>query len=283
VVGVEMAQAYRRLGAEEVTIVEMGDRLLANEEPFVGAEVAEAFEAEGIRVLTGAKATKATRESADAPVTLTLDDGTELVGDELVVAVGRQARTDDIGVDTVGLTPGRYLEVDDRLRVTGVDGGWLYAAGDVNGRALLTHQGKYQARLVGDIIAGRDATAWADNRAVPRVVFTDPQVAAVGKTEQQARDAGIEVRTVHYDIGDVAAGALHGKGVSGTAQLVIDQARRVVVGATFVGPAVGELVHAATIAIVGEVLMDTLWHAVPAFPTLSEVWLRLLEADRALG
>ena len=283
VVGVEMAQAYRRLGAEEVTIVEMGDRLLANEEPFVGAEVAEAFADEGIRVLTGAKATKATRESADAPVTLTLDDGTELVGDELVVAVGRQARTDDIGVDTVGLTPGRYLEVDDRLRVTGVDGGWLYAAGDVNGRALLTHQGKYQARLVGDIIAGRDVTAWADNRAVPRVVFTDPQVAAVGKTEQQARDAGIEVRTVHYDIGDVAAGALHGKGVSGTAQLVIDQARRVVVGATFVGPAVGELVHAATIAIVGEVPMDTLWHAVPAFPTLSEVWLRLLEADRALG
>ena len=283
VVGVEMAQAYRRLGAEEVTIVEMGDRLLANEEPFVGAEVAEAFADEGIRVLTGAKATKATRESADAPVTLTLDDGTELVGDELVVAVGRQARTDDIGVDTVGLTPGRYLEVDDRLRVADVDGGWLYAAGDVNGRALLTHQGKYQARLVGDIIAGRDATAWADNRAVPRVVFTDPQVAAVGKTEQQARDAGIEVRTVHYDIGDVAAGALHGKGVSGTAQLVIDQARRVVVGATFVGPAVGELVHAATIAIVGEVPMDTLWHAVPAFPTLSEVWLRLLEADRALG
>ncbi|MPY82028.1 MAG: pyridine nucleotide-disulfide oxidoreductase [Actinophytocola sp.] len=283
VVGVEMAQAYRRLGAEEVTIVEMGDRLLANEEPFVGAEVAEAFADEGIRVLTGAKATKATRESADAPVTLTLDDGTELVGDELVVAVGRQARTDDIGVDTVGLTPGRYLEVDDRLRVADVDGGWLYAAGDVNGRALLTHQGKYQARLVGDIIAGRDVTAWADNRAVPRVVFTDPQVAAVGKTEQQARDAGIDVRTVHYDIGDVAAGALHGKGVSGTAQLVIDQTHRVVVGATFVGPAVGELVHAATIAIVGEVPMDTLWHAVPAFPTLSEVWLRLLEADRALG
>ncbi|MPY80045.1 MAG: pyridine nucleotide-disulfide oxidoreductase [Actinophytocola sp.] len=283
VVGVEMAQAYRRLGAEEVTIVEMADRLLLNEEPFVGEELAKAFEAEGTRVLTGAKASRAARESADAPVTLTLDDQRELVGDEILVAVGRKPRTQDIGLETVGLEPGRHLEVDDELRVKDVDGGWLYAAGDVNGRALLTHQGKYQARLVGDIIAGRDVQAWADNRAVPRVVFTDPQVAAVGKTEQQARDAGIDVRTVRYDIGSIAAGALHGKDVSGTTQLVIDQSRRIIVGATFVGPDVGELLHAATIAIVGEVPLDTLWHAVPAFPTLSEVWLRLLEADRTLG
>jgi pyruvate/2-oxoglutarate dehydrogenase complex dihydrolipoamide dehydrogenase (E3) component len=283
VVGSEMAQAYRRLGAEEVTIVEMADRLLSAEEPFVGEELASAFESEGIRVLTGAKAIRASRERADRPVTLVLDDGSELVGDELLVAVGRRARTEDIGVETVGLKPGGYLEVDDQLRVRGVDGGWLYAAGDVNGRALLTHQGKYQARLVGDIIAGRDLQAWADHRAVPRVMFTDPQVAAVGSTEQQARDAGVEVRTVQYDVGSVAGGALHGKGVKGTAQLVIDQRSRVIVGATFVGPGVGELLHAATIAIVGQVPLDTLWHAVPAFPTISEVWLRLLEADRSLG
>ena len=203
-----------------------------------------------------------------------------MVGDELLVAAGRRPRTDDIGLETVGLSPGGYLKVDDRLRVLGVEGEWLYAAGDVNGRALLTHQGKYQARLAGDIIAGRDQQAWADHRAVPRVTFTDPQVAAVGSTEAQARDAGLHVKTVRYDIGATAGGALAGKGVHGTAQLVIDQDRRVIVGASFVGPGVGEMLHAATIAIVGEVPLDRLWHAVPAYPTISEVWLRLLEADR---
>lgn len=112
------------------------------------------------------------------------------------------------------------------------------------------------------------------------MTFTDPQLAAVGRTERQARGAGIDVRTVGYDAGATAAGALAGKGVHGTAQLVLDQARRVVVDATFVGPGAGELLHAATIAIVGEVPLDTLWHAVPAFPTVSEVWLRLLETER---
>jgi pyruvate/2-oxoglutarate dehydrogenase complex dihydrolipoamide dehydrogenase (E3) component len=280
VVGAEMAQAYRWLGAEQVTIVEQADRLLPAEEPFAGTELAEALRADGIDVRTGATAVRAARPAPDAPVTLTLAEGTELTADELLVAVGRRPNTTDIGLDTVGLEPGGYLDTDDRLRVRGVDGGWLYAAGDVNGRALLTHQGKYQARLVGAIIAGADVEAWADHRAVPRVTFTDPQVAAVGKTEQQARDAGIDVRTVRYDLGATAAGALAGTGVHGTAQLVIDQARRTIVGATFVGPGAGELLHAATIAIVGEVDLDTLWHAVPAFPTLSEVWLRLLETER---
>jgi pyruvate/2-oxoglutarate dehydrogenase complex dihydrolipoamide dehydrogenase (E3) component len=278
VVGVEMAQAYRRLGAEQVTVVEQADRLLPAEEPFAGTELAEALRADGIDVRTGATAVRAAR--ADGPVTLTLADGTELTGDELLVAVGRRPNTADIGLDTVGLEAGGYLDTDDRLRVRGVEGGWLYAAGDVNGRALLTHQGKYQARLVGAIVAGVDVEAWADRRAVPRVTFTDPQVAAVGRTERQARDAGIDVRTVRYDLGATAAGALAGTGVHGTTQLVLDQARRVIVGATFVGPGAGELLHAATIAIVGEVPLDTLWHAVPAFPTLSEVWLRLLETER---
>jgi dihydrolipoamide dehydrogenase len=188
--------------------------------------------------------------------------------------------TDDLGLETVGLEAGAPLDVDDQLRVNGVDGGWLYAVGDVNGRALLTHQGKYQARIVGDVIAGRDIQAWADHAAVPRVVFTDPQVAAVGMTEQQARDAGISVKTVSRTLGDVAAGALHGTDTTGTAKLVIDRPRRVIVGATFTGPGAAELVHAATVAIVGRVSLDQLWHAVPSFPTLSEIWLRLLEADR---
>lgn len=212
-----------------------------------------------------------------------LADGSELTGDELLVATGRRANTDDIGLETVGLQPGGFLAVDDSLRVRGVDGDWLYAAGDVNGRALLTHQGKYQARLVGDIIAGHPRQAWADHVAVPRVTFTDPQVAAVGKTEAQARDAGVAVRTVRYDLGATAAGALAGEGVHGTAQLVIDADQRLLIGATFVGPGVAELVHAATIAIVGKVTIDTLWHAVPAFPTLSEVWLRLLEGERGVS
>ncbi len=283
VVGTEMAQAYRWLGAGEVTIVEQADRLLPQEEPFAGAELAAALTELGITVRTGHGATTAVRPAADGPVTLVLDDGTELVADELLVAAGRRANTDDIGLGTIGLSPGGFLDTDDRLRVRGVEGGWLYAAGDVNGRALLTHQGKYQARLVGDIIAGHDREAWADHVAVPRVSFTDPQVAAVGRTEQQARDAGFAVRTVRYDFGSTAAGALAGKGVHGTAQLVIDTERRVIVGATFVGPGVGELLHAATIAIAGQVPLDTLWHAVPAFPTLSEVWLRLLEAERGVS
>jgi dihydrolipoamide dehydrogenase len=215
-------------------------------------------------------------------VTLRLDDGTELVGDELLVAAGRTYNTDDIGLDAVGLEPGGPLEVDDQLRVTAVEGGWLYAAGDVNGRALLTHQGKYQARVVGDVLGGKDRSAWADHTAVPQVVFTDPELAAVGLSEQQARDAGLDVKTVSYDIGAVAGGALLGNDVRGRAQLVIDQSERVVVGATFVGPTVGEMLHAATIAVVGKVPIDTLWHAVPAFPTVSEVWLRLLEADRGI-
>jgi pyruvate/2-oxoglutarate dehydrogenase complex dihydrolipoamide dehydrogenase (E3) component len=280
VVGVEMAQAWRRLGAE-VTVVEAMDTLLPNHEPFVGAELQEALEAGGITVLTGQKMTAARRDGDDGPVTATLADGAELSADEILVAVGRRPLTDDIGLDVVGLEPGGYVEVDGHLRATGVDGDWLYAVGDVNGRALLTHQGKYQARLVGDHLAGRDVPeAWADDRAVPGVVFTDPQVASVGLTEEAARERLGHVITVSHDVGHVAGGALMGKGYGGTAQLVIDADRRVVVGATFVGPGIGELLHAATIAIVGEVPLDRLWHAVPAFPTVSEVWLRLLEAYR---
>jgi pyruvate/2-oxoglutarate dehydrogenase complex dihydrolipoamide dehydrogenase (E3) component len=282
VAGCEMAQAYRRLGTREVTVVEMGERLVGGYEPWAGELVADALRDEGITVLTGRSAEAASRDGHDGPVTLRLDDETELVGDELFVATGRTFNSDDIGLETIGLDPGGPVEVDDQLRVAGVDGGWLYAAGDLNGRALLTHQGKYQGRIIGDIIAGRERSAWADHTAVPQVMFTDPEVAAVGRTEQQARDAGSDVKTVSYDIGSVAGGALLGKGVRGRAQLVIDQSERIVVGETFVGPNVGEMLHAATIAVVGKVPIDTLWHAVPAFPTVSEVWLRLLEADRGV-
>lgn len=282
VIGVEMAQAVRRLGAAEVTIIEALDGLLANEEPFVSDELVVALEADGIAIELGARAEQVAREGTDGPVTVTLADGRELTGDELLVAVGRRAPTDDLGLGTVGVEPGRggFLEVDDHLRVPGHD--WLYVVGDANGRALLTHQGKYQARLVGDALAGIEvAAAWADHDAVPRVVFTDPQIAAVGLTEKGAREAGHDVLTVSFNLGHTAGGALYGKGTSGTAQLVVDRARRTILGATFVGPGVGEMLHAATIAIVSEVTIDRLWHAVPAFPTISEVWLRLLEQVRA--
>jgi pyruvate/2-oxoglutarate dehydrogenase complex dihydrolipoamide dehydrogenase (E3) component len=281
VVGVEMAQAYRRLGAE-VTVVEMAGRLLATEEPFVGTQLEEAFEAEGITVHTGAEAVRAVREG-DGPVTLTLADGTDLVADELVVATGRRPNTGDLGLETVGLEPGRSIATDDQLRATGVDGDWLYAIGDVNGRALLTHHGKYQARLVGDHLAGSEVEARADHQAVVRVVFTDPQVAAVGLTLASAREQGLDVEALSTGVGDVAGAALLGEGVSGTAQLVVDRQARTIVGATFTGPGVGEMIHAATIAIVSGITLDQLWHAVPAFPTISEVWLRLLEADRGIS
>jgi pyruvate/2-oxoglutarate dehydrogenase complex dihydrolipoamide dehydrogenase (E3) component len=277
-IGVEMAQCYKRLGSEEVTVVEGSERLLAREEPFAGDELRGAFEREGITVITGARMTKVTRQGTDGPVTGTLDDGRQITADEILVAVGRRANTRDVGADTVGLEPGRYFDVDDRLRVKGVDGDWLYAVGDVSGNAQLTHMGKYQGRLFGDIIAGMDVTDIGDARGVPRVTFTDPQVAAVGLTEAQAREQGVNVRTVQYDMGAVSCGYTRGNDIHGTCQIVVDEDRRVIVGATFTGPDVQELVHAATIALIGEVTLDTLWHAVPSFPTVSEVWLRLLEA-----
>jgi pyruvate/2-oxoglutarate dehydrogenase complex dihydrolipoamide dehydrogenase (E3) component len=274
VVGVEMAQAWRTLGSD-VTLVELADRLLPAEEPFAGEQLAEALAGLGVDVRTGVKLDAVRRDGA--AVLATLSDGDVVEADELVVATGRRGAVDGLGLETVGVEPGGFVEVDEHLRVRGVPGGWLYAVGDVNGRAPLTHTGKYQARLAGDEIAGSADPATGD-LLTPRVVFTDPQVAAVGLTEAQAREQGIAVRAVRYELGDLAAAATLGQRVGGTAQIVVDQERQVLVGATFTGPGVGELLHAATIAIVGEVPLPTLWHAIPAFPTLSEVWLRLLEA-----
>jgi dihydrolipoamide dehydrogenase len=277
-IGAEMAQAFRRLGSREVTVVEGSDRLLAREEPFAGEEVRAAFEAEGIRVVVGTSLAEVRREDRRGPVTGVLSDGTSVEADELLVAVGRRPHTADIGLDSVGLSPGGSVDVDEQLRATGVEGGWLYAVGDVNGLSLLTHMGKYQARIAGDVIGGRDASDRSSRNAVPRVTFTDPQVCAVGLTEAQARQHLPEVRTVRFGTGDVAGASTQGEGISGTSFLVIDERRHVIVGATFTGPQVAELLHSATVAIVGEVPMATLWHAVPSFPTVSEVWLRLMEA-----
>ncbi|MCK9920930.1 NAD(P)/FAD-dependent oxidoreductase [Frankia sp. AgPm24] len=292
-VGAELAQAFRRLGSESVTVVEGAPRLLAREEEFVGDEVRAAFEAEGITVLVDTRATAVHRPPAhradqrrpQVSVQVTGPAGVvrELVADEILVAAGRTPATDDLGLETIGSRPGGFVEVDEHLRARAVPQGWLYAVGDVCGRALLTHMGKYQARIAADVIvgrhdsAGRPARDHADGRAVPRVTFTDPQVAAVGLTERAAREAGLAVRAVRVPTGGVAGASVRGRGAVGTSMLVIEEDRRVVVGATFTGADTQELLHAATIAIVGEVSLDRLWHAVPAFPTVSEVWLGLLE------
>jgi pyruvate/2-oxoglutarate dehydrogenase complex dihydrolipoamide dehydrogenase (E3) component len=276
-IGLEMAQAYRRLGVGQVTVLEVLPRLLAREEPFASEELRVALEAEGIAVHTGISITRVERDHSGT-VRAVLADGTQVVGDELLVAAGRRPATGDLGLEHVGLEPGRSVEVDDQLRATEVPDGWLYAVGDCNGRALLTHMGKYQARIAADVILGKDATSTADHGGVPRVTFTDPQVCAVGLTEADARERGLDVRTVRYATGAVAGAAVLGDEFPGTSQLVINAQREVIVGATFVGPGVQELLHSATVAIAGEVTLNRLWHAVPSFPTVSEVWLRLLEA-----
>ena len=162
-----------------------------------------------------------------------------------------------------------------QLRVGGSE--WLYAIGDVNGRALLTHMGKYQARICGDHILGKEVAATADKQAPPRVTFTDPQVAAVGHTLSSALKNGIDARAIDVPTSATAGASFHGRNMPGTSRLVVDEERRVLGGATFVGPETADFLHAATIAIAGEVPLDCLWHAVPAYPTRSEVWLKLME------
>jgi dihydrolipoamide dehydrogenase len=287
VAGCELAQAWASLGSR-VSVVEMADRLLPGLEPFAGQLLADAMRASGIDVRTDVSVVGAAR-GADGLVTLSLGDGATLEADEVLVATGRKPRSADLGLATVGLAPGSWLDVDDTMAVRQVAGNWLYAAGDINHRVLLTHQGKYQGRVCGDAIVARargnlEAVPWgscsatADHGAVPQVVFTDPEVAAVGLSEQGARASGIGVRTVDYPLGDVAGAALFADGYVGHARVVVDEKRHVLVGATFVGPGAGELLHAATVAVVGEVPLERLWHAVPSYPTISEVWLRLLEA-----
>ena len=296
VVASEFATAFAALGSD-VTVLVRGDGLLGGLEPFAGERVAAALTEAGVDVrlrtsVTGVERPGSASLEDSRPATLTLHDGSTLEVDEILVATGRRPTTDDIGLGTVALEPGQTLAVDDTLRVLGPDHRpieWLYAVGDVNGRALLTHQGKYQARAAGDVIAARAAgrplddapwgahVATADHHAVPSVVFTDPEVAAVGITAAAAAAENRPVRVVDYDLGWVAGATVHAEGYQGLARFVVDTERQVLLGATFVGQDVAELVQAATIAVVGEVPLHRLWHAVPAYPTLSEVWLRLLE------
>ncbi|MDK0523644.1 NAD(P)/FAD-dependent oxidoreductase [Streptomyces sp. ML-6] len=290
VVGVEMATVWQALGAR-VTMLVRGSGILPRMEPFAGELVARALTEAGADIRTGVSATSVRRPVPDGPVLVELDDGTSVEADEILFATGRAPRTDDLGLETVGLEPGSWLTVDDSCRVDGTT--WLYAVGDVNHRALLTHQGKYQARVAGAAIAARATGApppetgpWgahaatADHAAVPQVVFTDPEAASVGLTLAEAERAGHRVRAVDQDLAAVAGAGLYAEGYRGRARMVVDLDREILLGVTFVGPGIGELLHSATVAVAGEVPVARLWHAVPAYPTISEVWLRLLEAYR---
>jgi pyruvate/2-oxoglutarate dehydrogenase complex dihydrolipoamide dehydrogenase (E3) component len=283
VVGVELATAFGRLGAR-VTLVQRAERLLPGLPAEAGRRVHAALAAEEVDVRLGTAMTAVRR--TDDGVRATLDDGAAVTAMTLLVATGRRPATTDVGLDTVGLEPGAPIATDD---TTTALGDWLYAVGDASTGANLTHMGKYQARVCGDVIAARAAdtpltgrygrhAATAEHTAVPQVTFTDPQVGSVGLTEEAARRAGHSVRAVSAEIGDTAGGALQADGYDGFATIVVDTEREVVLGATFVGQDVADMLHAATIAVVGEVPLSRLWHAVPSFPTMSEVWLRLLEA-----
>lgn len=285
-VACEMSQALHALGTAATTVVVRDDRLLPRSEPFAGELLTRSFRQSGIDIRFGATMKQVERQSPHGPVVVHLDDGGQLEADEILVAAGREPVTAGIGLETVGLSPHGPLAVDDSMRVTGVPDGWLYAVGDVNGRNLLTHMGKYQARMCGDVIAARargraddmpSLRDSADARGAPQAIFTDPQVCAAGRTEARARADGFRVRAVTFDMGGVPGAALQADGYTGRAKAVVDEDRKVLLGATIAGPAVVDHLHAITIAVTAEVPLDRLWHAVPAFPTVSEFWLYLLE------
>jgi pyruvate/2-oxoglutarate dehydrogenase complex dihydrolipoamide dehydrogenase (E3) component len=275
-VGCELSQAWSSLGTR-VTLIEGGERVLSREEPFAGEEVASALhERHGIDVRTGARAQRVSRDGD--LVTVALEDGGEVAATEILVAVGRKPRSAGIGLESIGVEPGErgFLDTDGRLRVSERD--WLYAIGDVTGRALFTHMGKYQAWVAAENVLGRKTEATAEGIGSPRVTFTDPQVAAAGQTLAQAEEAGIDARAIDVPTDGTAGASFQGKDTGGTSRIVVDQARQIIVGATFTGFETADFLHAATVAIVGEVPVPRLRHAVAAYPSRSEIWLKLLEA-----
>jgi pyruvate/2-oxoglutarate dehydrogenase complex dihydrolipoamide dehydrogenase (E3) component len=300
VVACECATWLNGLGASEVTIIEPGERLLGHIEPFAGELLAEQLRERGVTVLVDTEIDAVDRPDArdtgvgrihGGPATITAG-GRSFEVDEIVVAAGRTPTSADVGLDRIGIDVSAsqgFVTTDDHMAVPG-GGDWLYAVGDITGRALLTHMGKYQGRIAGDVIAARaegrpiDGSRHrdvADHDMVPAVIFTDPQVASVGLTEAAARDKGIDTETLESDLSKVAGASLLRDDYTGRAKLVVDRASGTLVGATFVGAEVAELLHSASVAILGKVPLETLWHAVPSYPTASEVWLRLLEARRA--
>ena len=294
VAGTELAQAFARLGSAVTLVARSG--LLRNFPAEAADLVAAGLRADGVELRVDTK-TRSVHRNPDGSLTLMLDGGDTVTVDKLLVSTGRRPALDGLGLESVGLFPSDGKPLAIRTDSTGLvaeaagngDRPWLYAVGDAAGKALLTHQGKYEARATGAAIAARakgelrgEPEPWsryaqtADEHAVPNVVFTDPELANVGRSLEQARKDGYNASSVQLPIA-VAGSSLHASNYEGWAQLVVDEDRKVLLGATFAGPDVAELLHAATIAVVGEVPLDRLWHAVPSYPTVSEVWLRLLE------
>jgi pyruvate/2-oxoglutarate dehydrogenase complex dihydrolipoamide dehydrogenase (E3) component len=274
-VGSELAQAWASLGTK-VRLVDAKPHLLGREEPFAGEEVAAALRDRfGVDVRLGAEV--ASVRPGGAGVIVELRDGGAVEGEEILVAVGRKPHTDDLGLEAIGIEPdeGGFIEVDDRMRVGGDDR--LFAIGDVNGRGLFTHVGKYQAWIVAQNLLGHEVGAIAEGIGAPRVTFTDPQVAAVGKTLAAAEKAGIDARAIDVPTDGSPGASFQGKGTGGISRLVVDQAAGTIVGATFTGFETADFLHAATIATVAEVPLARLRHAITAYPTRSDVWLKLLE------
>ncbi|TLM74952.1 NAD(P)/FAD-dependent oxidoreductase [Pseudarthrobacter sp. NamB4] len=292
VAGTELAQAYARLGSA-VTLVARS-RLLRKYPEEAATLVAAGLRADGVEIRLNTE-TRSICGNDDDTFAVQLGDGTFITANKVLVATGRHPALDGLGLEGIGFEPDQHGQLDLSTDSSGLvqetpgDEPWLYAVGDAAGKNLLTHQGKYEARATGDAIAARakgelagTPEVWsryaqtANQHAVPNVVFTDPELATVGRTLEAARDDGYNASSVELPI-QVAGSSLHAENYEGWAQLVVDEDRQVLLGATFAGPDVSELLHAATIAVVGEVPLARLWHAVPSYPTISEVWLRLLE------
>jgi pyruvate/2-oxoglutarate dehydrogenase complex dihydrolipoamide dehydrogenase (E3) component len=259
-IGVELAQVFARFGVA-VSLLEQAERLIAFEEPESSALAAQALRSDGVEVITGTSAA-GVEHGADG-FRLILTDGSDRRGERLLVCAGRRARLDRLGLNTIGLDPrAAHLSVDERMRVT--DGVW--AVGDVTGRGAYTHVATYQADLVVADILGRDA-APADYRALPRVTFLDPEIAAVGLTEEQARDRGLTVHTGLSEVPRSARGWIHKAGNDGFIKLVVDADLGLLVGATSAGPVGGEVLSALAVAVHAEVPVDRLRTMIYAYPT----------------
>ena len=271
-VGIELAQFMRRFGSR-VTIVQGAARLADREDERVSQLLTESLGADGIEVRTGVHAERVTRDGDERAVTL--DDGTTVRGEQLIVAVGRRPRSADIGLETIGVPSGPHggVPIDEHCRVT--EGVW--AAGDCTGQMLFTHLAKYQARIALAWMRGQPRRA--DYRAIPRVIFTDPEVAGVGMTEAQAHEVGLDAAVARIDLpGSIARPYTYERDPRGELSVVMDRARRVLVGAWAVAPLASEWIHQAGLAIRAEIPFEVLLDTVAQFPSYSEAYLSALQA-----
>jgi dihydrolipoamide dehydrogenase len=275
-VGIELAQFLARFGSR-VTLVQGPPRLADREDPGIGDALRQILEDDGVDLRLGVRAQSVRLEDGERVVSL--DDGREARGAVLIVATGRRPRTADLGLETVGIAPGRRgIEVDHRCRA----GAGVWAIGDVTGVAAFTHVAKYQARIAAADILGQPARA--DYRAVPRVVFTDPEVAAVGLTEAQAREQGIDVIAATIDLpSSIARPYTFQENPTGSFGVVVDREREVLVGAWAVAPLAGEWIHTAVLAIRAEIPVTVLKDTIAQFPSFSEAFGAALRTLPELG